>query len=407
MAALLLHHLALLLLGTVALLALQSAAQAAPEGGDADQVALRNADFATGLYRKLAGGTDGNVVVSPLALTQALAALAEGAAGQTQELLWGALKLSPLQMADAPDRLPQLLQAVNENVLQASLRYDEVAALFAAPSVEVEAAYKERAKQFFRTEVQSVDFANAMAATTAINDHVRAKTGEKIRDVVSTSLDAKTQLLLISAAFFKGQWTLPFNASFSQEERFYVDKYHIAQVQMMFRSDKFHLAYDAALKVGVLKLPCSGGAAMLVIFPDEDVDVTSVDDEIFTNTYRDWVKKLKRTRLEVQIPRFSLKQSYSLKNTLASLGMPDAFQGNADLSTLSKTAGLKLDEVQMTTAIEVDETGSLPDSASPPDPLSGSLPPRLTINRPFVFLVYHEASLNLLLMGRVVDPTKN
>lgn len=35
-----------------------------------------------------------------------------------------------------------------------------------------------------------------------------------------------------------------------------------------------------------------------------------------------------------------------------------------------------------------------------PDP-----PPRLTINRPFVFIVYHQMSGSVLLMGRVSDPT--
>lgn len=34
-----------------------------------------------------------------------------------------------------------------------------------------------------------------------------------------------------------------------------------------------------------------------------------------------------------------------------------------------------------------------------------SLPPRLTINRPFIFLIYHEATGSVLFMGRVVDPT--
>ncbi|KAL2082029.1 hypothetical protein ACEWY4_021847 [Coilia grayii] len=389
-----------------ALLAVQSAAQTT--GDDAEQIALRNADFATSLYRKLASTTDGNVVVAPLSLTQGLAALAEGAGGLTQEVLWSTLNLSPLRKADAPDHLPQLLHALREGVQQDfSSKYDEVSALFAAQPVEVEVAYKEHVKQYFQTEVQNVDFSKTQAAVSAINDYFRSRTGEKIRDVAPSTLDANTQLMLVSAAFFKGLWTLPFNASFTQEERFYIDKYHIAQVQMMFRSDKYYLAYDPALKVGILKLPSSGGTAMLVIFPDEDVDITSIDDEIFANTYMEWVKKLKKTRLEVQIPRFSLQQSYSLKNTLASMGMPDAFQGNADLSTLSKSAGLKLDEVLHKTAIEVDESGSLADSAPPADPFSGSLPPRLTINRPFIFLVYHEATKNLLLIGRVIDPTKN
>ncbi|XP_062406532.1 serpin peptidase inhibitor, clade A (alpha-1 antiproteinase, antitrypsin), member 10a [Sardina pilchardus] len=388
-----------LLLGA-ALLAVSSVAQT-PE----DELALQNAEFGTSLYRKVAGSTDGNVVVSPLSLTLGLAALAEGAGAQTREQLLGTLQLGPLQKADAPDSLPQLLQSLQADLEKgAAIRYDQGTALFAAQQVAVEEELKNRVKQFFQTEAQNVDFSKPQAASTTVNDYFRTKTGEKIREVVSPTMDVNTQLMLVNAAFFKGQWVLPFNASFTQEERFYIDKYHIAQVPMMFRSDKYHLAYDPDLKVGILKLPSSGGAAMLVIYPDEGVDITSIDDELYAKTYLDWLKKLKRTRLEVQLPRFSLQQSYSLKMALANMGAPDVFQANADLSTLSKSQGLKLDEVVQKTAIEVDETGSDPDSA-PVD--TGSLPPRLTINRPFLFLIYHEPTKNLLLVGRVVDPTKN
>lgn len=394
-----------LLLGTL-LLAVNSVAQT--PGDNFEQLALKNADFGTSLYRRVASTTDGNVVVSPLSLTQGLAALAEGGGGQSREQLLSALQLSTLQKADDPDSIPQLLQTLEDEVEKDfAMRYesyDQVSALFAAQQVQVETAFKDRVKKFFQTEAQNVDFSKAQAAMNTMNDYFRSKTGEKIREVVSSNMDANTQLMLANAVFFKGQWVLPFNASFTQEERFYVDKYHIAQVPMMFRADKYHLAYDPDLKVGILKLPSSGGAAMLIVFPDEDVDITSIDDELYANTYLDWVKKLKRTRLEVQLPRFSLLQSYSLKTVLPSLGVLDVFQGNADLSTLSKSQGLKLDEVLQKTAIEVDETESLPETSTE---TFSSLPPRLTINRPFLFLVYHEVTMSLLLVGRVVDPTKN
>ncbi|XP_012679418.1 serpin peptidase inhibitor, clade A (alpha-1 antiproteinase, antitrypsin), member 10a isoform X2 [Clupea harengus] len=393
------------LLGTL-LLAVNSIAQA--PGDDTEQLALRNAEFATSLYRKVAGSNDGNVVVSPLSLTLGLAALAEGAGGQTQEQLLSTLQLSLLQKPDAPDRIPQLLQSLQKDVeKEPSVRYDQGSALFAAQQVSVEATFKERVKEYFQTEAQNVDFSKTQAAANTINDHFRSKTGDKIREAVTDTIDANTQLMLVSAVFFKGQLVLPFNASLTQQERFYIDKYHIAQVPMMFRSDKYHLAYDPALKVGILKLASAGGVAMLVIFPDEDVDITSIDDELYANTYLEWLKSLKRTKLEVQLPRFSLLQSYSLKTALPSMGIPDVFQGNADLSKLSSSQGLKLDEVLQKTAIEIDETGSEPDSAPPTDPFTTNLPPRLTINRPFLFLVYHEATKNLLQIGRVVDPTKN
>lgn len=109
-----------------------------------------------------------------------------------------------------------------------------------------------------------------------------------------------------------GQWKLPFNASFTQEERFYVDKYHIIQVPMMSRSDKYYLAYDPSLKVGILKLPCTDGTAMLVLLPDEDVDYTSVDEALTAEVFHKWVAKLKKTYV-----RASLLHTIVHANTLA------------------------------------------------------------------------------------------
>lgn len=64
---------------------------------------------------------------------------------------------------------------------------------------------------------------------------------------------------------------------------------------MMFRSDKYYLAYDRSLKVGVLKLPLADGAAMLVVFPDEEVDITGVEEEVNGEKIRAWIKQLKKT----------------------------------------------------------------------------------------------------------------
>lgn len=53
----------------------------------------------------------------------------------------------------------------------------------------------------------------------------------------------------------------------------------------------------------------------------------------------------------------------------------------------------------------MDESGPGDAAAAPPAAFS-SPPPRLTFNRPFHFVVYHQSSGALLLMGRLRDPTK-
>ncbi|KPP57037.1 hypothetical protein Z043_125282 [Scleropages formosus] len=176
---------------------------------------------------------------------------------------------------------------------------------------------------------------------------------------------------------------------------------------MMFRADKYYLAYDRSLKLGVLKLPCQGKVAMLVLLPDKDVDYTAIDEELTPERFRGWVKQLKKTKLEVQLPRFKLERSYSMQKILPDLGIVDIFENKADLSALSKEARLKVSQVLLKGGIEADEKG-LSNSATMASSITEvSMPPRLTINRPFLFLIYHEVTNSLLFMGRVIDPTKN
>lgn len=86
-----------------------------------------------------------------------------------------------------------------------------------------------------------------------------------------------------------------FNASFTQDERFYVNKYKVVVVPMMSRADKYFLAYDRSLKVGVLKLPMADGTAMLIVLPDEDVDIVDVEEKVTGEKIREWIRRLKKT----------------------------------------------------------------------------------------------------------------
>lgn len=271
--------------------------------------------------------------------------------------------------------------------------------------VRAEDGFSKQVKLFYNADVQHVNFANGQQAKGSINDYVRSRTGDKVKDVVE-NVDPQSMAMFISADFFPGKWLQPFNNTFTQEERFYVNKYKIVQVPMMLHSGKYYLAYDPTLKVGILKLPCEEGNAMLVLLPDEDVDYTFIDESMTGDVFRGWVEKLKKTKLEIQLPRFTLKQSNSLSISLPSLGIKEIFGNTADLSGISSSEGLKLSEVVQKVTVEVDETGgSVTDASS--NLFMTPLPPRLTFNRPFIFVIYHEATEFILYIGRVVDPTKN
>ncbi|KAJ8409061.1 hypothetical protein AAFF_G00240820 [Aldrovandia affinis] len=370
------------------------------------ELAAKNMDFVMGLYREIASSNDDNIFISPLCVSSALAVLSAGAQGATRAQVLQGLGLTPLEQDGQLEWIPELFQKLQWAVSRSeALQLDQATALFVHQRVEVETAFSNLIKKFFGADVNKVDFANMQASKSAINDYVKSMTRGKVGDVVST-LDPQAMLMLVSAVFFQGNWELPFSSNSTQEERFLVNKYKVVQVPMMFKVDKYYLAYDPFVKVGVLKLPYQGGVAMLVLLPDKDVDYTSIDEALTTERFLGWIKKLKKIKLEVQLPRFSLEQSYSMKKVLPDLGITNLFESTADLSGVSKEPALKLSEMLHKAAIDVKETGTMAAANTETQFSMLATPPRLTINRPFLFVIYHEATSMPLFIGRVIDPTK-
>nr|XP_023656935.1 protein Z-dependent protease inhibitor-like [Paramormyrops kingsleyae]XP_023656936.1 protein Z-dependent protease inhibitor-like [Paramormyrops kingsleyae] len=387
--------------------ALVSFGQAQETSQDILELVARNTEFATNLYRKIASTSDNNIVFSPLSISASLATMLWGSQGVTRDQILAGLSLATLRQSNQPERIPELFQGLQENLSQnGALQPDRATAFFVQQQLEVEKAFSDQAKKFFGADINKVDFSNVQASTTTINDYIRSRTGGNVKSVAE-NIDPKTQLMLISSIFFQAKWELPFNSSFTQEERFFVNKYKTVQVPMMFRVDRYYLAYDGSLKVGILKLPLQAKVAMLILLPDKDVDYTSIDEELTNERFLGWIKQLKKIKLEVQLPRIRLEESYAMSKVLPDLGFDNVFDNRAELTGFSKAAELKVSEVLHKAVIKADEEGTSV-TASPATSVSEfSMLPRLTMNRPFLFLVYHEVTNSILFMGRVIDPTKS
>ncbi|XP_069581190.1 serpin peptidase inhibitor, clade A (alpha-1 antiproteinase, antitrypsin), member 10a [Brachyistius frenatus] len=361
----------------------------------------RNADFAARVYCAVAKRTDGNVFLSPFTLSIALTALLSAAEGPTRDDLLLGLTLNGLD----PQTLPDLFQTLRSTVLQGSdtTSLRQGVAVFPSETYPMSSSYLDLVQTKFGGNAQLLSYAEPHQAIDTVNHWAQEQTGDQVRELVS-SLDQQTQLLVATAAFYQTQFSPAFNASSTQDERFYVDRYHVIVVPMMFRADKYFLAYDRSVKAGVLKLPMADGAAMLVVLPDEDVDIITVEEQVTADKIRGWIHQLKKTKLEVQLPRFLLEGSYALKDVLQTLEITQVFLDDADLSNMGGAKGPRLTEVYHKSVIAVEESSDDITAGGGAATFS-TPPPRLTINRPFIFVIYHQSSGSLLSMGRVANPS--
>ncbi|XP_054652281.1 serine protease inhibitor 2.1-like [Dunckerocampus dactyliophorus] len=370
-------------------------------------LSLKNMDFAMNLYRKISSYHDENIVFSPLSVSTSFAALSLASHGVTYEEILKGLSLEKLAQADQPDLIPKLFQMLHGNITQnGTMIVDQGMSLFIRQHFSIEKTFEEQMKSYFYTDVKRVDFEDTQASISLINEYIKDKTGGKVTEMIS-SLDPLTQLMMINTFYFQGGWEMPFNPNHTHNAPFYIDNYNIPQVPMMFIEDKFEMMEDAQLGAKVLKLPYLEGVSMLILLPNKGVDYSSIEDELTAKVFLGWIKKLKKIKLEINIPKFKMEQSYSLNNILPELGFNSIFTHTANLTGLSKDVSLQVSEVLHKAVIEVDETGTTAAAATTIGIIPYSLPRTFIVNRPFFFFIYHEDTKALLFMGRMINPTKN
>ncbi|XP_074516009.1 protein Z-dependent protease inhibitor [Sebastes fasciatus] len=370
-------------------------------------LSYKNMDFAMNLYRKISSYHDKNIFFSPLSISTSFAALSMASDGVTHEEILKGLNLDQLERADQPELIPSLFQLLHENITQnGSLILDQGMAVFMRQQFPVEKMFKDQIKTFFDADIKSVDFADAEGSVSFINEYIKHKTQDKVTEMLST-LDPLTQLMLINTIFFQGAWQKPFNPNFTENTSFYIDNYNIVQVPTMFLEDKFYWMEDIHLGAKVLKLPYQEGVSMLILLPNKGIDYTVIDDKITAKRFVIWIKRLQKSKLEVNMPKFKMEESYSLHNILPHMGMVSIFSTSANLTKLCKEEGIKVSEVLHKAVIDVDETGTTAAAATTSGIIPYSLPRTFTVNRPFFFFIYHEETNCLLFMGRVIDPTTN
>ena len=110
------------------------------------------------------------------------------------------------------------------------------------------------------------------------------------------------------------------------------------------------------------------------------------------------------------MPRFGIDTRANLNSVLKALGMPRAFETDADFSGIHKGDPLYIGSVIHQANIDVDEKGTEAAAATAVGMDTGGGPSpikevTLRLDRPFLFFVRDVETGAVLFMGRVTDPS--
>ncbi|NCQ35578.1 serpin family protein [bacterium] len=384
---------------------------------DLQKLTADNGAFALALYQAVRK-TEGNLFYSPYSISLALAMTYAGARGDTESQMAAALHFGLAQ-----DKLHPAFNALDLSLPRDSATKAETKdgqettgfrlrianALWGQNDHQFLPAFLDTLAENYGAGLQLLDFkADPEAARSLLNQWVNDQTEEKIKDLFPEgSVTDLTRLVLANAIYFNAAWLHPFTAEQTRDGDFHLLDGSKGTAPMMAETEMF--GYAAAEGYQAVELPYDGGDfSMLILLPAEGQFAT-FEESLDAGRVGSVVSGLRTANVRLTLPKFTYSMRLGLKQTLAAMGMKDAFEpGAADLSGMDGSPDLFIMDVLHKAYVNVNEAGTEAAAATGVVVGTTSAPPppvEMKIDRPFLFVIRHQETGTLLFVGRVVNPT--
>ncbi|MEO0025944.1 MAG: serpin family protein [candidate division WOR-3 bacterium] len=344
-----------------------------------------------------------NLLISPYSIATALTMTANGAAGETKNVMLKTLSLSGIRTEELNTGEKNLLDSLITARRNVTL---EIAnSIWARQGIAFKSAFRQGLQHFYSAELFTLDF-NSPDAASRINSWVSRRTHDKIRSIISR-INPEHALFLINAVYFKGKWQQPFDPQLTAEDIFYLPDNRTVRVQMMHRSGKF--SYFAGAGFEAVEMPYGQGKiSMFLLLPEEKTGLPALLKQLTPENWSAWRARFASRQGEIALPRFRIEYEQSLKPALSQLGMGLAFDLNrADFSAMCSQPRLAIGDVKHKSFIEVNEEGTEAAAVTSVEMVMTAIPVNtfnLVFNRPFLFLIQDNTTGTILFIGTVVHP---
>lgn len=290
------------------------------------------------IFRQLVAQEKGNIVFSPASAEAALHLLKEGAAGATLA------EMEKLPYGKAGVASAMQVQSAN--------------ALFAAKDITLKPAAKNVIREPFATDLKK--------AVKDINSWCSKHTKGKINSIVTTrNISPGSRFIAVNAVYLKEKWLRPFQNNLTDMKgTFRMADGSVVPAAMMYQHTPLLYAEGADWQAVALfyrrdERPGEPGC-FIGILPKKG-DARAFAAKLTAqkyNTIRAALAKAEFEMVKVTLPRFEVTtDTMSLRPALESLGMRQAFTGDADFSKFSDEK-LALSGLLQKCYVKVDEEGT-------------------------------------------------
>ncbi|XP_074154235.1 neuroserpin [Sminthopsis crassicaudata] len=371
------------------------------------------AELSVNVYNHLrATGEDENILFSPLSIAIAMGMVELGAHGSTLKEIRHSMGYEGLKDGEEFSFLRNLSDMITTEENQYVMKMAN--SLFVQNGFHVNEQFLQMMKKYFQAEIEHVDFSQNEAVASHINKWVENHTNSLVKDLVlARDFSSLTHLALVNAVYFKGNWKSQFRPENTRTFSFTKDDESEAQIPMMYQQGEFYYGEfsDGSNEAGgiyqVLEIPYEGEEiSMMLVLSRQEVPLVTLEPLVKPQLIEEWANSVKKQKVEVYLPRFTVEQEIDLKDVLKGLGISEVFSRNADFSALSDNKEIFLARAVHKSFIEVNEEGSEAAAASGMIAISrmAVLYPQVIVDHPFFFLIRNRRTGTILFMGRVMHP---
>lgn len=353
-----------------------------------------------------------NLIISPVTVWTVLAVIAEGATDDTLKQIGAAIRVQP----KAKDRVKKEYQDLAKwlQVNTTTVELQKFNALFVDKKNGALRDFQEDAKGY-DTRMISVNFTESERTSSLMNALINSVTRGRIPTLVSSEDLDNANLLLLSALYFKGQWTVPFNKTFTKVEPFHDSNgVKLGNVNMMYNRYTYPFANIAQLQARVIEIPYGSNnpLSMLIMLPDTGVSLNRMFYNLVNVTLDTIFDELKvaaeqynEDEVDCYIPRFKIESTLSLTKPLNRMGIFDLFDmRKARLLHMTKLP-VHVTKIIHKAEIEVTEEGTAASAVTAAEFGNRISALKFVANRPFCYLIIEKVTNTIAFGGFYHTPS--
>lgn len=328
--------------------------------------------------------SDKNIMFSPMSLNTVLAILAEVAVDDTKEKILRYLE------KDYSVQLPLLAR---------SLRFDENNIFSFSNGIWIEEKYQvsnniKKIQNLYNTDIVRSNFSNINYLANDINYYVESKTLGMISKIVEPNDIKGSDSVIANTVYFQSAWK---------------DSLHkIQDIFEDFNGEKKLTSFVAGGADGYMETDSAIGFSkyyennleFIGILPKENIEDVNIEELLNTKSYQ--------YNVSIEMPILNFETKIELTSLLPSLGLEDLLTGRNMTGLYADKTAFHISKLMQNTNIELDENGTKASAATVSVNIRNCAcfmkeMKEVNLNRPFLFLIYHNKTNEIIFIGKVIS----